>query len=513
MRCPWLLVATCAVLLTACSSPRHATGLAPVLPPVAPSAWPMTVLPPVAPDAWPTTAPLGPWDGVTNLVIAPDGSAWVSYGDHDYNQPAGGGVTHYAAGQVTNFTTADGLPNDSVQALAVAPDGSVWAGTLGCGIARFDGQAWHDLHTDCGTLGGHVVDFAFTPDGATWAATGLDLVRFAGRNWTRTGKYAASAAAMPDGSLWITGWEGRENSQYLARYDGRSWTILDQGGDHSWFQAGADGAPWVRITAGNGLLAIDVWNGAGWTSMAPLTYTGLRRLSAAPGGTLWALTDQGLAHDDGTTWVYGTDALPGLTPNALAGMTQLAFGPDGSLWLGGQGGRVAHYEPRRAQLTILATPLPMPDATPVQITQPNGPVPTPTDTPPPVGSQPAVNHAMATASRPWVGVTTLTTHPFSHDSHHGEGKEGVVLDERQEASFIDRGQFYVGFGHGIGTTWLLVDKHHLAKDLTSAQGVNHRPLAQHLDSALHDPIHNVSGISLVKDNLTGGEGYWILLVA
>lgn len=513
MRCPWLLVATCAVLLTACSSPRHATGLAPVLPPVAPSAWPMTVLPPVAPDAWPTTAPLGPWDGVTNLVIAPDGSAWVSYGDHDYNQPAGGGVTHYAAGQVTNFTTADGLPNDSVQALAVAPDGSVWAGTLGCGIARFDGQAWHDLHTDCGTLGGHVVDFAFTPDGATWAATGLDLVRFAGRNWTRTGKYAASAAAMPDGSLWITGWEGRENSQYLARYDGRSWTILDQGGDHSWFQAGADGAPWVRITAGNGLLAIDVWNGAGWTSMAPLTYTGLRRLSAAPGGTLWALTDQGMAHDDGTTWVYGTDALPGLTPKALAGMTQLAFAPDGSLWLGGQGGRVAHYEPRRAQLTILATPLPMPDATPVQITQPNGPVPTPTDTPPPVGSQPAVNHAMATASRPWVGVTTLTTQPFSHDSHHGEGKEGVVLDERQEASFIDRGQFYVGFGHGIGTTWLLVDNRHLAKDLTSAQGVNHRPLAQHLDSALHDPIHNVSGISLVKDNLTGGEGYWILLVA
>ncbi len=366
--CQWMLVASCMVLLTACSRPPRTTLPAPV-----PA--------PARPEVWPTAAPLGPWDSVTNLVLAPDGSAWVSYGDHDYNQPAGGGAMHYTAGQAIHFTTADGLPHDSVQALAVAPDGSVWAGTLGCGVARFDGQVWHDLETTCDTIGGHVVDFAFAADGSTWVVTSNDLARFDGQTWTRTGRYAGSAAAMPDGSLWITGWEGRENSQYLARYDGKTWTIVDQGGNHSWFPAGPDGSTWVRVTAEQGLPTIDTWDGAQWTPIAPLTYTGLLRFARWPDGRLGALTDQGLAYYNGTTWVYGADALPGLPPDTLPGMSQLVFAPGGSVWLGGLGGRVVEYEPGGSQVKILATPVPMPIPAPIEPASPDDPRPTPTITP------------------------------------------------------------------------------------------------------------------------------------
>ncbi|MFO7552731.1 MAG: diguanylate cyclase [Haliea sp.] len=74
---------------------------------------------------------------VRDIEVAADGSLWLA--------TYGGGVLHYANGEFSALTTADGLADDIVHDVHIGPGGSIWFAT-GVGISRLrDGelQSWN----------------------------------------------------------------------------------------------------------------------------------------------------------------------------------------------------------------------------------------------------------------------------------------------------------------------------------------------------------------------------------
>jgi len=196
-----------------------------------------------------------------------------------------------------------------------------------------DGVAWQEMAV-CGDLGlGNVLDFAFAPNGDVWVATGMSLARFDGRVWQDMGRMVHSIAVAPDGALWATGWEGTQDSYYVARFDGVEWTNVLSSSLGS-LQVTPDGVVW-GAAGERGLARFD---GQSWTfydtaESLPLSSIGV--LALAPDGALWASGQGGLAHFDGQDWtVYP----------AGEGVQALAFAPDGTAWLGTSNGAV-HFQP------------------------------------------------------------------------------------------------------------------------------------------------------------------------
>ncbi len=391
-------------------------------------------------------AALDPYRNVTNLAVAPDGAVWLSFGDHNYNQPAGGGVMRFDHGQLTRFTAKDGLPHDNIQALDVAPDGSLWAGGAGCAVARFDGHMWRTVSADCQATGGNVVDFAFTPDGSVWAATGNDLARFDGQSWTRYSQHVAWLAVTPDGMLWAPGWAGAQGSNYLARFDGTNWTVIEQRSVGRLF-VGSDGSLWATQGRAQHLAR---FNGRTWEDIPYPPSTWLVDFAVAPNAVLWAVTDQGLAQFNGTTWLYVNGA-----PRDL---TRIAFAPNGSLWLGGRGGRLVHYQSSTAQFDIVLTPIPTITPDPVLFATPSGPVPRPTATS--IPQLPVTHLAITPDGAVWYSFGNFDFHP----------RDGGIIQRRQgqEAHFMPDasaqllkvapdGSLWAGMGCGLarfdGQSW------------------------------------------------------------
>ena len=71
-----------------------------------------------------------------------------------------------------------------VFAVHVAQDGAIWAGTWGGGVARFDGQRWHNLTSEEGLAGNIVYCIAQDAAGVLWFGTNRGLSRYDGRYWT-----------------------------------------------------------------------------------------------------------------------------------------------------------------------------------------------------------------------------------------------------------------------------------------------------------------------------------------
>jgi ligand-binding sensor domain-containing protein len=265
---------------------------------------------------------------VTAVAVTPDGAAWFGFGD-DPSSGAGGGVSRFD-GQTWHYALGDA----NVRVLAVALDGALWAGT-GCGIQRFDGAAWQEMAV-CADLGpGNVLDLAFGPGGEVWAATGLSLVRFDGQAWQDMGKMVRSIAVAPDGSLWASGWEGGQDSYYVARFDGSSWSqVLDRA--LLALAVTPDGVVW-GLDDERGLVRFD---GDAWEPVAPAAgSSAYGYLVVAPDGALWLRGQTHLARLDGEAWT---------TYPTVEGVKSMAIAPDGTVWLG-TGNGVVRFEPGMGQ--------------------------------------------------------------------------------------------------------------------------------------------------------------------
>lgn len=112
---------------------------------------------------------------VRDIEVAEDGSLWLA--------TYGGGVLHFANGEFTALTTADGLADDIVHDVHMASDGAIWFAT-GVGISRLrDGglKSWTmaDGLTDNRTFRIHE-----DTSGAIWIATLTNgLSRFDGETF------------------------------------------------------------------------------------------------------------------------------------------------------------------------------------------------------------------------------------------------------------------------------------------------------------------------------------------
>ena len=284
-------------------------------------------------------------DRVTSLAVTADGAAWFAAGDESLSTE-GSGLSRFD-GENWDYHLWDA----EVGALAVAPDGSLWAG-VGCAVQRYDGHAWQVVgRCEEDVPPGDVLDIAFTPDGAAWVATGFGLARFGGDSWTVYDRLVHSIEATPDGAIWVSGWEGTQDSDYIARFDGAEWTTyrqVDSFPGRFTMRAGTpDGLIWGTVP-GRGLASFDgrSWSGAGsWSFYTPATAWSLENmhlLGAAPDGALWLGLESGVARFDPAAQAaqdVGADPAGAWTfysaEQGLSGgrFSAIAFGPDGEIWL------------------------------------------------------------------------------------------------------------------------------------------------------------------------------------
>ena len=71
---------------------------------------------------------------IRTLCLASDGSMWVGFGSLD-------GVSRVQAGQVRNFSVADGLPPTDIVAIVEDAGSKIWAGGS-AGLFSYDGTRW-----------------------------------------------------------------------------------------------------------------------------------------------------------------------------------------------------------------------------------------------------------------------------------------------------------------------------------------------------------------------------------
>jgi ligand-binding sensor domain-containing protein len=90
----------------------------------------------------------------------------------------GAGVSRYADGTWTTFTTSDGLAGDVVYSMAQGPDGVYWFGTNN-GLSRFDGSNWKTYGVQDGLLGVDVYAIAITVNNEIWVGTKGGVARLA----------------------------------------------------------------------------------------------------------------------------------------------------------------------------------------------------------------------------------------------------------------------------------------------------------------------------------------------
>ena len=283
-------------------------------------------------------------DRIRSVAVTPDGVAWFAHGDESLSTQ-GSGLSQFD-GQDWQYHLGDA----EVGALAVAPDGSLWAG-VGCSVQRFDGRTWETAgRCEEDLPPGNVLDIAFTPDGAAWVATGLGLASLDRDTWVVHDKLVHSILASPDGAIWAIGWEGTQDSGYLARHDGGDWITYRLADSFPGsFLAGAvtqDGRLW-GVVPGRGLASFDGkdWSEAGsWAFYAPpgaLPSEVLSLLGVAPDGALWVKVENGIARFDPAA---GAGQAGGSTPDrawtvytvddglATPHVGAIAFGPGGEIW-------------------------------------------------------------------------------------------------------------------------------------------------------------------------------------
>jgi len=222
----------------------------------------------------------------------------------------------------------DGI--NEVQDLAFAPDGGLWASTTG-GLVRWD------LGT--GSYTRYPISayrLAVTPDGNLWLEGEYGLCRFDGTACERPPDLPETMAGdlfalevTAAGDLWVGGAQG------AGRFDGTSWTGYPLGVAVTDLDASHTGEVWAATPKGVARYeeAEDRW--VFYTQEHGLPSTQVQVAGVSPAGDAWAyVVWEGLYRLDGDEWLP-VEVPPG------GQVRQIAFAPDGMLWVGTVGG--THY--------------------------------------------------------------------------------------------------------------------------------------------------------------------------
>jgi signal transduction histidine kinase/ligand-binding sensor domain-containing protein len=235
-----------------------------------------------------------PQEQVTALLRDSDGTLWIG----TYSN----GLHRLANGQVSRFTTAEGLINNSVRSLFEDVEKNLWVGTNG-GVASLTRGKFI-------TIGG--------PEGLTNSYTRTVLEDRAGNIWIGT---ASGLTKFGSGDkVTYTAADGLSNDYILSVAEA------------------PDGAMWIGTPTGLNRLAngkVEIFDET--DGLASRT---VRALFFDPAGMLWIGTDRGL-----NRYVNGRFEI--LVPGPKWDTTfvqAFAAGPDGSIWIGADGRGISRYK-------------------------------------------------------------------------------------------------------------------------------------------------------------------------
>lgn len=213
---------------------------------------------------------------------------------------------------------------------------------------------WRLSHSE-----GQLHDLALSPDGTVWSAGDAGVFSFDGTVWTRRfGGPAGAVVVDGNGNVWIGGTlEGGVPTPWLARWTAGQWERLDSSTrppttGFTPMAAQPSGAVWISPYPASRPGALVRCDGAALEPVPVGDFpdpageeaaVGIWSIEATPDGDVWvggwlsADWDQVvLARFDGTGWTqYEWFAAH---PDISAVIVELAAGPDGMLWVGGQSG-------------------------------------------------------------------------------------------------------------------------------------------------------------------------------
>lgn len=226
-------------------------------------------------------------NNIRDLFQGPQGAVWVATAD---------GLVRMLNGEVSSFTTAEGLPSNDVETVYEDRDGTVWVGTS-AGLSRFrDGS--FTTYTPQDGLAGRAVQSLFQ-DAA--------------------------------GALWIGTTEG------LSRFeDGRFVTYSKQdglvGNSVMAIQQGAQGDLWIGTA--DGLTSFTNGRFVNYTVKDGLPNNRISSLLADNDGTLWIGTAGGLSRLRGGRF----DRIAGAEGLSNGIVLSILEDREGSLWVGTESG-------------------------------------------------------------------------------------------------------------------------------------------------------------------------------
>lgn len=194
------------------------------------------------------------------------------------------------------YDSESGMPDDSATAMVQTADGFLWFGTLG-GLVRFDGMRFR-AYTPANTPEMHdsgVVNLHLDRTGCLWCSTFAGLVRMRDGVWQRvdrdlgwTTDYARTFAEAPDGTVYVTGFDGK-----VLRQEGQGFVELSEPPgpvEGALGHCDAEGRFWAVKRQFVGYL-----DGGGWERVLPAPASP-EFLGAGPArdGSLWVLRKGGL---------------------------------------------------------------------------------------------------------------------------------------------------------------------------------------------------------------------------
>jgi hypothetical protein len=215
----------------------------------------------------------------------------------------------------------------------VAPDGSVWVSTWGDGLRWLPpGKSkWISIRSRDGLINDRVFSITALSTGVVWFAAREGASSFDGQKWNSflsTDSLSADIAIAPNGEVWFV------TSAGVSRVDPATstWTPLQFPDPVTDVAFALNGIPW--IISSRGVARVEVSAPDSLHYVEGLSFKGASQWGFAPNGILWITGLNGVARYDPVSehlTIYDRQSTGGVIDDYVHA---LAFGSDGSLWIG-----------------------------------------------------------------------------------------------------------------------------------------------------------------------------------
>jgi hypothetical protein len=264
--------------------------------------------------------------------------------------------------------TGAGVAFKTVYTIAIGPDGAVYAGgnfssmsgvANTAFIAKWDGNAWSSLGLGAWAVTDRVKALAFGPDGSLYVggtfpsaggvANTVNIAKWNGSTWsalgTGTNGQVNALAFGPDGTLYAGGEfalaGGVANTARVAKWNGSAWSALGTGMDSGVNALAVDASGKLyaggqyNTAGGVAIPNLAKWTGSAWSSLGFLVGGGeiVDALAFGPDGTLYV---GGIFTTPGNNIVkYNGSHWSALNAGTNGRVRTITAGPDGFVYVGG----------------------------------------------------------------------------------------------------------------------------------------------------------------------------------